>query len=66
VGGQQLLLERLEEIGATGGERQIAPHGREPAGHARAETGAGTGDQDALTDGVRHRDSMPHPVQNGV
>ena len=60
VGGEQLLLQRLEPVGAAGGERQVAAHGGEPAGHALAEAGAGAGDQDALADGVRHRVSMPH------
>ena len=66
VGGEQFLLQRLEPVDAAGGEREVAAHGGEPAGHALAEAGAGAGDQDALTDGVRHRDSMPHPAAAGT
>ena len=61
VGVEEFLAQGLEPVDAAGGEREVAAHGGEPAGHALAESGAGAGDQDALADGVRHRDSMPHP-----
>jgi hypothetical protein len=66
VGGEELLLQRVEPVGATSGECEVAAHRREPAGHALAEAGAGAGDQDPLADGVRHRISMPHPVPTAV
>jgi hypothetical protein len=66
VGGEQFLPQRVQPVGAAGGEREIAPHRGEPAGHALTEAGAGAGDQDSLTDGVRHRKIMPHPPRAAV
>ncbi len=62
VGGEQFLLQARQPVDPAGGEGEVAAHGGEPAGHALTEPGAGAGDQDALTGGVRHRDSMPHPL----
>jgi hypothetical protein len=66
MGGEQFLLQGVEPIGAAGGEREIAAHGGEAARHPLTEAGAGASDQDALTDGVRHPASMPHPVDRPV
>src|SRR4051812_48449221 len=53
MGVQQLLLQGLEAVGTAGGEREVAAHRGEPAGHALAESGAGAGDQDASANGMR-------------
>ncbi len=44
----QFRLQFVEAVDATGAQRQIASLGGERPGHARAETGAGTRDQDLL------------------
>ena len=55
---EQLGLEFVEPVGAPGAQRQIAPLRRERPGHARAQAGAGTGDQDLLPS---HRHSLTSP-----
>ena len=51
----QLGLQLIEAVEATGAQRKVAALGGECAGHARAEAGAGTGDQDLLPS---HPDSV--------
>ena len=51
----ELRLELVEAVDATGAQRQVAALGGEFAGHACAETGAGTRDQDLLPS---HPDSV--------
>ena len=55
-------LQLVESVGAPGTQREVAPLGRERPGHARAQAGAGTGDQDLLPS---HPDSVGHAMIRG-